>query len=100
MSTVKIYTCGMRSVAITHPTTASERGLMEIDKFIIALHAENATLREQLAEAKAYLDTAWKILLRKPMMETYDFLVNMCLKLMRRETVSYTHLTLPTILLV
>jgi DNA polymerase elongation subunit (family B) len=33
----------------------------------------------------SYLDTAWKILLRRPMMETYDYLVDMCLKLMRRE---------------
>jgi DNA polymerase delta subunit 1 len=33
----------------------------------------------------SYLDTAWKILLRKPMMETYNFLIEMCLKLMRRE---------------
>jgi len=33
----------------------------------------------------SYLDTAWKVLLDKPMMETFDFLVEMCLKLVRRE---------------
>lgn len=32
-----------------------------------------------------YIDTAWSVLLRKPMMETYDDIINMCLKLMRRE---------------
>lgn len=32
-----------------------------------------------------YLDTAMSVLLRKPMMETYDSMIEMCLKLMRRE---------------
>ena len=33
----------------------------------------------------SYVDTAWKVLLREPMMETYDYLIEMCLKLMRRQ---------------
>lgn len=33
----------------------------------------------------SYIDTAWKVLLREPMMETYNYLVDMCLKLMRRQ---------------
>ncbi len=33
----------------------------------------------------SYIDTAWKVLLRTPMMETYDYLIEMCLKLMRRQ---------------
>jgi len=36
-------------------------------------------------QRNCYIDTAWNVLLRKPMMETYDDIINMCLKLMRRE---------------
>ena len=32
-----------------------------------------------------YIDTAWKVLLRDPIEKTYDFLIEMCLKLVRRQ---------------
>jgi DNA polymerase elongation subunit (family B) len=33
----------------------------------------------------SYIDTAWKVLLREPLEKTYDYLIEMCLKLMRRQ---------------
>lgn len=32
-----------------------------------------------------YIDTAWKVLLRTPMMETYNYIIDICLKLMQRQ---------------
>lgn len=32
-----------------------------------------------------YIDTAWKVLLENPLVDTYNFIIEMCLKLMRRQ---------------
>lgn len=36
-------------------------------------------------QRECYIDTAWNVLLRKPMVETFNEIIEMCLKLMRRE---------------
>lgn len=38
-----------------------------------------------LYKRNCYIDTAWKVLLRNPMMDTYDDIIEMCLKLMRQQ---------------
>lgn len=38
-----------------------------------------------LYQRNCYIDTAWNVLRRKPLEQTYDDIINMCLKLMRKQ---------------